>query len=135
MPEPELFSEEVLANLHPLSDIIAQKILRRMGRPENGLGKDELMKSVPNAGEILALDEAAAELKHSYHWLSRSYRKLGLKPSRVGGKLLFTRKEITALLIRQQVSYRGRPRAALSSMMRPKIKGTIPVPSSLDIVR
>ena len=116
MSNPENISEEFLASLQPLSQLIVDKMLERMGGSVPDL-PDERQR---DRGEVLALDEAAAELQHSYYWLSRNYRKLGLRPSRVGGKLLFMRRDIAALLVRQQVRYRGRPRAAARPIsMRP----------------
>lgn len=61
------------------------------------------------ASAPLNLKQAAEYLDHSYFWLSRNYRKLGLRPSRIGGKLLFSKKEITHLLTRFRVKSRGRP--------------------------
>ena len=116
MANLENVSEEFLASLQPLSQLIVEKVLERMGGPASD-HPDERQR---DRGEALALDESAAELQHSYYWLSRNYRKLGLRPSKVGGKLLFMRRDIAALLARQQVRYRGRPRAAARPIsMRP----------------
>jgi hypothetical protein len=63
------------------------------------------------AADYLNLRRTAARLDHSYFWLSRNYKRLGLRPSRVGGKLLFERKEIDQLLKRLKIGVSGRPRA------------------------
>ena len=60
--------------------------------------------------DYLNLRRTAARLDHSYFWLSRNYRRLGLRPSRIGGKLLFERREVDLLLKRQKVGVSGRPR-------------------------
>ena len=62
--------------------------------------------------DYMNLRRTAARLDHSYFWLSRNYRRLGLRPSRVGGKLLFERKEVDQLLKRLRVGLRGRPKSA-----------------------
>ena len=60
--------------------------------------------------DYMNLRRTAARLDHSYFWLSRNYRRLGLRPSRIGGKLLFERREVDQLLKRQKVGVSGRPR-------------------------
>ena len=62
---------------------------------------------------LLNLKETAQLLDHSYFWLSRNYKKLGLRPSCIGGKLLFHQGEIARLLDRHRIRARGRPRFAL----------------------
>ena len=121
MSNPEEVPDLFLASLQPLSEIIAEKILERLRESSPTItGAPDDVEPPENSSDVLALDEAAAELQHSYYWLSRNYRKLGLRPSKVGGKLLFMRRDIAALLARQQVRYRGRPRAASRSIsMRP----------------
>lgn len=61
-------------------------------------------------GDYLNLRRTAARLDHSYFWLSRNYRRLGLRPSRIGGKLLFERKEVDHLIKRLKIGISGRPR-------------------------
>lgn len=60
--------------------------------------------------DYLNLRRTAVRLDHSYFWLSRNYKRLGLRPSRVGGKLLFERKEVDQLLKRLKIGVSGRPR-------------------------
>lgn len=65
----------------------------------------------PGGGDYMNLRRTAGRLDHSYFWLSRNYKRLGLRPSKVGGKLLFERREVDQLLKRLKVGASGRPRA------------------------
>lgn len=62
----------------------------------------------PEDGWLL-MKGAAAKMRRSYHWFSRSWRKMGLRPS-AGRPLLFREEEIEAYLQRHRVRPRGRPR-------------------------
>ena len=46
------------------------------------------------ASPYLSPKEAAKRLGHSYTWLSRNWKSLGLRPSRVGNRLFYRREEI-----------------------------------------
>lgn len=59
----------------------------------------------------LLMKGAAAKMRRSYHWFSRRWRKMGLRPS-AGRPLLFREEEIEAYLQRHRVRPRGRPRIA-----------------------
>lgn len=50
----------------------------------------------------VSLRTASKRLAHSYHWLSRSWRELGLRPRKVGGVLFFREVDISALIERQR---------------------------------
>ncbi len=111
-------NQSLIEKLEPLSRMIVNEVLVRLkedgylvrgtasleGEAKAALGQQE--------SELLGLWEAAKLLEHSYFWLSRNYRSLGLKPSKIGGKLLFERGDVRALLKRQKVGRVGRPRAA-----------------------
>ncbi len=73
---------------------------------------EEIREKGPEDGGLLNMARTAEMLDHSYFWLSRNYRRLGLKPSKIGGKLLFHREDVFALLKRKRVGVAGRPRLA-----------------------
>jgi len=54
------------------------------------------MSAITPEDELLNLKRTAELLDHSYFWLSRNYQRLGLKPSRIGGNLLFQRADVFA---------------------------------------
>ena len=98
--------------LLPLSRMIVQEVINRLR--EDGLvlaaGADPLASA--DREERIALKAAAQMLGHGYFWLSRNYMRLGLRPSRIGGKLLFERNEVERLLVQKKVRAAGRPRIA-----------------------
>jgi transposase len=100
--------------LLPLSRLIVQEVINRLR--EDGLVLAAEARSVAPSSEDqeerIALKVAAQMLGHGYFWLSRNYMRLGLRPSRIGGKLLFERKEIERLLNERKVRAVGRPRIA-----------------------
>lgn len=111
-------NQRTIEKLEPLSRMIVTEVLIRLkedgylvrsGTEQTGHleARQERLDE-----QLLGLWEAAKLLEHSYFWLSRNYRRLGLKPSRIGGKLLFERADVRSLLKRQKVGKRGRPRAA-----------------------
>lgn len=63
-------------------------------------------------GGWISLRDAAKRLAHGYCWLSRSWRKMGLRPRKVGHVLFFREADISALIERQRPLGRGpgRPR-------------------------
>lgn len=105
-----------MERLMPLTRMIVVELFARL--KEDGLLVTASTNSGPIAGQIpsknqtemLNLHEAANRLNHSYFWLSRNYKKLGLRPSRIGGKLLFDKSEIERLIQRRKVGRPGRPR-------------------------
>ena len=100
--------------LLPLSRLIVQEVINRLR--EDGLvfmaGSAASAPPPDDRDERIALKEAAPLLGHGYFWLSRNYMRLGLRPSKIGGKLLFERKEVEKLLNKQKVGAVGRPRTA-----------------------
>jgi hypothetical protein len=100
--------------LLPLSRLIVQEVINRLR--EDGLvlsaGTGAAVSSIDEREERIALKTAAQMLGHGYFWLSRNYMRLGLRPSRIGGKLLFERKEVERLLNERKVRAAGRPRVA-----------------------
>lgn len=98
--------------LLPLSRMIVQEVINRLR--EDGLvlsaGASAVLPSFDERDERIALKAAAQMLGHGYCWLSRNYMRLGLRPSRIGGKLLFERKEVERLLNQRKVRAAGRPR-------------------------
>lgn len=118
-------SDDALAefgsSLGPLSELIVAKLLERIRADPEILSDRRGERGIANE-DLLALEDAAAKLQHSYSWLSRNYRKLGLRPSRVGRNLLFKGTDIDALVARQKVRFRGRPPV--------QRKGTFPPPQT-----
>lgn len=101
-------SESLLEQFGPLSKLIVNEVIAQ-------LKQDGLVLSTPPPAavpeeEFLNLASAAELLDHSYFWLSRNYKRLGLKPSRIGGKLLFRRAGIFELVKRRMIRAPGRPR-------------------------
>jgi len=98
--------------LLPLSRLIVQEVISRLR--EDGVvfsaGAIATAQSSDDREERIALKEAAQMLGHSYCWLSRNYMRLGLRPSRIGAKLIFERNEIDRLLAEKKVRRAGRPR-------------------------
>lgn len=94
-------------NLEPLCDLIVERLLERL---RGDGGRNLSPAPAPEKDAVLVLEEAASRLQHGYHWLSRNYRKLGLRPSRIGGKLLFREKDVNALITREKLCFRGRPK-------------------------
>lgn len=60
----------------------------------------------------VSLRTASKRLAHSYHWMSRHWRELGLRPRKMGCVLFFREEDIAALIERQRPMGRGpgRPR-------------------------
>jgi hypothetical protein len=58
----------------------------------------------------LTMKQAAEIMHHSYDWLSRNYRRLGLHPTTYGYPLLFDAQEIEDCMKHHVKNYRGRPR-------------------------
>jgi hypothetical protein len=60
----------------------------------------------------VSMRTAAKRLAHSYTWMSRSWRELGLHPRRMGSVLFFPEAEIAGVIERQRPLgiRRGRPR-------------------------
>lgn len=57
----------------------------------------------------LSMRDAARRLRHSYTWLSRNWRRLGLKPRPIGRVLFFRSDDIDALINRTEpLGVRGR---------------------------
>jgi hypothetical protein len=107
--------ERLLQELGPLSRLIVNEVIQQL--KQDGLVLSINAKADPadapalsDRDELLNLTRAAELLDHSYFWLSRNYTRLGLKPSRIGGKLLFQREDVFTLLKRQKVRAPGRPR-------------------------
>ena len=100
--------------LLPLSRLIVQEVIDRLRK--DGLiftaGATAVAPPSEDREERVALKVAAQMLGHGYFWLSRNYMRLGLRPSRIGGKLLFERKEVERYLNQQKVRASGRPRLA-----------------------
>ena len=64
-----------------------------------------------NEGEFLDMRAAAAFLRHGYHWLSRHWKRLGLRPHPIGKILLFHKKDLEEFLGSTKVGRGpGRPR-------------------------
>ena len=65
----------------------------------------ELSRMANQAGELQpgwrTMADTAARLGHRYHWLSRHWKELGLKPKLIGRIMLFREVEIDALIARQ----------------------------------
>lgn len=103
-------------HLKPLSTLIVDQLIERFHLNPQALASfldaQVLQRSQTSKAddELLSLKEAATLLNHSYCWLSRNYRKLGLRPSRVGGKVLFKGKDVQLLLNRNTIRSPGRPR-------------------------
>lgn len=53
-----------------------------------------------SASGWLSMDQTAARLRHSYHWVSRNWRRLGLRPKEIGRVLFFRSADIDALINR-----------------------------------
>ena len=98
--------------LLPLSRLIVQEVINRLREDGLVFTTGSLAPPTEDRDERIALKEAAPMLGHGYFWLSRNYMRLGLRPSKIGGKLLFERKEVEKLLNKQKVGAVGRPRAA-----------------------
>ena len=101
----------VAQQLLPLSRLIVQEVINRLR--EDGLiltAGGNLQSSLEDSEERITLKTAAQMLGHGYFWLSRNYMRLGLRPSKIGGKLLFERKEVEKLLVQRKVRAVGRPR-------------------------
>ena len=107
-----MLSDSLLEQFGPLSKLIVNEVIAQ-------LKQDGLVLSTPPGTTALAPDpeeelmnlaSTAELLDHSYFWLSRNYRRLGLKPSRIGGKLLFQKADIFELVNRQKIRSPGRPR-------------------------
>lgn len=64
----------------------------------------------PKAPSRLTMKQAAEIMHHSYFWLSRNYKRLGLHPTNYGFPLLFDALEIEECMKRNTKTYRGRPR-------------------------
>jgi hypothetical protein len=97
----------------PLSRLIVQEVMHRL--TEGGF----VLAGAPPAPTAYrddhhSLKDAARMLGHGYFWLSRNYMRLGLRPSRIGGKLLFEREEVERLKADRKVRPAGRPRARKS---------------------
>lgn len=109
-------TERLIERLTPLSQLIVNEVMIRLkqeGYFVAGKKETETPAGQGQVGEkrqLLNLASAAEMLDHSYYWLSRNYRRLGLKPSRIGGKLLFQKEDVYALIKRQKVGTPGRPR-------------------------
>ena len=88
----------------PLSEQIADVILARISAGQVS------PYDLHDKDKPLSIGQTASLLGHNYFWVSRNYKKLGLRPSRIGGKLLFNRKEILALVESRRVRTAGRPR-------------------------
>lgn len=75
---------------------------------------DEEVKD--RAGELqpgwVSLRTASKRLAHSYSWMSRRWREMGLHPRKMGSVLFFKETDISALIERQRpLGHRpGRPR-------------------------
>lgn len=118
-------SDKILTeHLKPLSALIVDQLIEHFQLNRQAL-TGLLDAQDPKRGrlskvddDLLSLKEAASLLNHSYCWLSRNYRKLGLRPSRVGGKVLFKGKDVQLLLNRNTISSPGRPRIARFDMIR-----------------
>jgi hypothetical protein len=67
----------------------------------------------PKTARHLTMRQAAEIMHHSYDWLSRNYKRLGLHPTNYGYPLLFDAQEIEDCMKRNVKSYRGRPRKNL----------------------
>ena len=105
-------SEQILQQLGPLSKLIVNEVIIQLKQDGFILasGKSEPEGAATDDAELMNLARAAELLDHSYFWLSRNYKRLGLKPSRIGGKLLFQRDDVFALVKRNKVRTAGRPR-------------------------
>jgi hypothetical protein len=66
----------------------------------------------------LTMKQAAEIMRHSYDWLSRNYKRLGLHPTSYGYPLLFDAREIEDCMKRHIKNYRGRPRKNLDAGRR-----------------
>jgi hypothetical protein len=62
------------------------------------------------APKHLTIKQAAERMHHSYDWLSRNHKRLGLHPTSFGFPLLFEAQEIDDCMKRHVKNYRGRPR-------------------------
>lgn len=112
-----MLSESILAQLGPLSKLIVIEVIAQLKQDGFVLSSKDArpethgpMSAITPEDELLNLKRTAELLDHSYFWLSRNYQRLGLKPSRIGGKLLFQRADVFALVKRQKVRSPGRPR-------------------------
>ena len=104
----------LLEELAPLTRLIAQELLAQL--KEDGLAlapqvvaDDRRTADSEAEPGLLTLRAAASLLDHNYFWLSRNYKRLQLRPVRISGKLLFTRKELEEALERHKARFRGRP--------------------------
>ncbi len=48
--------------------------------------------------DSMSMEETARELRHSYHWLSRNWKRIGLTPKSLGRVLFFNRKQVEGLI-------------------------------------
>lgn len=106
-----MLSETLMAQLGPLSKLIVNEVIAQL--KQDGLVLSPAVaapSTTASEEELLNLVQASEMLDHSYFWLSRNYKRLGLKPSRIGGKLLFEKRDVFALVKRQKVGAPGRPR-------------------------
>lgn len=95
----------------PLTTMM-DKMLQTKGRREytlvvqdGALMKLEANSSTPGATATpnhLSMRDAALRLRHSYTWLSRNWRRLGLKPRRLGRVLFFRSEDIDAMINRSE---------------------------------
>ncbi|MBI3550888.1 MAG: hypothetical protein HY077_00090 [Elusimicrobia bacterium] len=108
-------SERLLQQLGPLSKLIVNEVIIQLKQDgfvlSNGVKPESTGASAqPDEDTLMNLTRAAELLDHSYFWLSRNYKRLGLQPSRIGGKLLFQKEDVFALVKRHKVKAPGRPR-------------------------
>ena len=94
----------------PLSRLIVQEVIHRLREGGLVLAGGPPAQAI-DADEHLSLRDAARLLGHGYFWLSRNYIRLGLRPSRIGGKLLFERREVETFVDQRKIRPAGRPRA------------------------
>jgi hypothetical protein len=102
-----MISDSLSEQFGPLSKLIVSEVIARL--KQNGMMLSTAAAAIPEE-EHLNLPRAAELLDHSYFWLSRNYKRLGLRPSRIGGKLLFRRLDLLELMKRREVRAPGRPR-------------------------
>jgi hypothetical protein len=101
----------LLTGLLEQTGLMEYRVVMRDGRLLSWTASNEMQVASEGVSAYMSLREAARELQHTYHWLSRNWRHLGLRPSRVGRVLFFSRDAIHDLIRRHVVSAgRGRPR-------------------------